>query len=128
MKRLPMLFLVAAALWELLRYDALLTLGGFERARRILVPPARRGRQQDSDCRRVVVAMDTASALYWKPVMCLQNAMVTAKLLRRSGFNAEVVIGCRPEPFFSHAWVELDGRVVNDSPVYREQLPALARL
>jgi hypothetical protein len=54
--------------------------------------------------------------------------MVTARLLRRRGFDAEVVIGCRPEPFFSHAWVELDGRVVNDSPVYREQLPALARL
>lgn len=72
--------------------------------------------------------MDTACALYWKPVLCLQNAIVTAKLLRRRGFAAEVVIGCRPEPFFSHAWVELDGCVVNDSPVYREQLAAVARL
>jgi hypothetical protein len=38
------------------------------------------------------------------------------------------VIGYRPSPFFSHAWVEVDGRIVNDSPVYQERLFVLERL
>ena len=33
---------------------------------------------------------------------------------RRNGIAAQLVIGCRPLPFESHAWVEVDGRVVND--------------
>ena len=128
MKRLSTLLLVTTALWQLLRYDALLAMGGFERVRQCLNRPARGATAREAECRRVVQAMDLASALYWKPVLCLQNAIVTTKLLRRRGFAAEVVIGCRPEPFLSHAWVEVDGSVVNDSPIYRQQLPALARL
>jgi hypothetical protein len=38
------------------------------------------------------------------------------------------VIGYRPSPFFSHAWVEIDGRLVNDLPGYAEQLRVLHKL
>jgi hypothetical protein len=118
----------AEGLWELLRYDILMVIGGFPRVRRALPQPALGRIPGDQDCRLICDAMTWAAALYWKPVLCLQSAIVTARLLRRRGFTAEVVIGCRPEPFFSHAWVEMDGCVVNDSPAYRLQLPALARL
>jgi Transglutaminase-like superfamily len=128
MTRLRKFSLTAQALWGLMRYDALLAIGGFARVRRSLGRPARLVSPPHDECRRIVDAMDWAIAFYWKPVLCLQNAVVTATLLRRRGIPAEVVIGCRPEPFFSHAWVEVEGRVVNDSPVYRQQLPALARL
>jgi Transglutaminase-like superfamily len=127
MRRLHMVLLVGRALWELTRYDALFAVGGFARVRRTLGDPTGSVPSADADCRRIIEAMDWAIALYWKPVLCLQNAIVTARLLRRRGFEAEVVIGCRPEPFFSHAWVEVEGRVVNDSPAYRQQLPCLAR-
>ncbi|MEI9974385.1 MAG: lasso peptide biosynthesis B2 protein [Ignavibacteriota bacterium] len=33
--------------------------------------------------------------------------------MRDRGIPAEVVIGYRPAPFFSHAWVEIGGRVAN---------------
>jgi hypothetical protein len=36
-----------------------------------------------------------------------------------------VAIGYRPAPFFSHAWAELDGRVVYGSPAYRQRLQLL---
>lgn len=39
-----------------------------------------------------------------------------------------MVIGCRPLPFESHAWVELDGRVVNDRQAYRTAFVVLDRL
>jgi len=38
------------------------------------------------------------------------------------------VIGYRAAPFFSHAWVEVAGRVVNDSPIYQMRLQVLERL
>jgi prolyl oligopeptidase len=45
-------------------------------------------------------------------------------LLRRHGFHAELVIGARIVPFKSHAWVEINGLVINDksymSELYRE--------
>lgn len=128
LNRLRSGLLVGATLWELLRYDILLAIGGFPLVRRALSARTSGKIPAGDDCQRVSDAMTWAIALYWKPVLCLQSAIVTTRLLRRRGLAAEVVIGCRPEPFFSHAWVELDGRVVNDSPVYRQQLPPLARL
>jgi hypothetical protein len=41
---------------------------------------------------------------------------------------AEMVIGYRPSPFFSHAWVEVNGSIVNDSPAYQEKLLVLERV
>ena len=69
--------------------------------------------------------MVLASCLYWKPVRCLQRSLCTARLLRIHGVAAQLVIGYRAMPFLSHAWVESDGRVVNDSPVYRQRLRVL---
>jgi hypothetical protein len=48
-------------------------------------------------------------------------------LLRRHGWNAEIVIGAQLLPFQSHAWVEIEGCVVNDKPYLREIFPELAR-
>jgi hypothetical protein len=48
--------------------------------------------------------------------------------MRDRGIPAEVVIGYRAAPFFSHAWVEVAGRVVNDSPIYQMRLQVLERL
>lgn len=128
LRRISLRWLAFEALWELLRHDILLATGGFALVRSALPRPAAGKAPAEEDTRLVCDAVNWAAALYWKPVLCLQGAMVTARMLRRRGFAAEVVIGCRPEPFFSHAWVEMDGRVVNDSPAYRLQLPSLARL
>jgi hypothetical protein len=126
--RLKSRWMAAAALCEFLRYDILVAIGGFPLVRKTMPRSPKAGSRADEPCRLVCEAITRAATLYWKPVLCLQSAMVTARLLRRRGIAAEVVIGCRPEPFFSHAWVEANGRVVNDSPLYQQQLPALARL
>ena len=69
-------------------------------------------------------AVDIACVLYAKNVMCLQRSAATAMLLRQHGFPAELVIGAQILPFRSHAWVELNGQVVNDKSympkIYRE--------
>jgi hypothetical protein len=73
-------------------------------------------------------AVSAVAPFYWKPIRCLQRSIVTARLMRHHGIAAEVVIGYRAAPFFSHAWVEVGGRAVSDSPVYQQRLRVLGRL
>jgi len=60
-------------------------------------------------------AVDNAAVFYYKRVLCLQRSAAGALLLRRAGYPAELVIGCRKIPFQAHAWVEVAGTVVNDN-------------
>jgi len=62
--------------------------------------------------RGITDAVKNTCVFYYAPVLCLQRAFVTTRLLRRAGVPAHLVLGCRRLPFKSHAWVEVDGRVV----------------
>jgi Transglutaminase-like superfamily len=113
-------------LWELVRYDVLFAWRGMRGVR-----PRRRPAAGREDRRReaeICEAVRSVAPFYWKPIRCLQRSMVTARLMRSHGIPAEVVVGYRPTPFFGHAWVEVAGRVANDSPVYQARLQVLERL
>lgn len=69
---------------------------------------------------QVCAAVDMACIWYCKEVLCLQRSAVAASLLKRCSVNAQLVVGARQIPFKAHAWVEVDGRVVNDKPYMRE--------
>lgn len=62
-----------------------------------------------------------------RKILCLQRSAATTILLKRYGYAAEMVIGARTFPFKSHAWVEVDGSVVNDKPFVREIYQVLER-
>jgi Transglutaminase-like superfamily len=113
------------ALWEMFRYDALYRLLGLRGVRRRM--GAQRHGRTTAGTMHVCRAVNCMSSFYWKPLLCLQRSVVTARLLRAYGVQADVVIGYRANPFMSHAWVEVDGRVVNDSPVYQVRLQLLDR-
>jgi hypothetical protein len=72
-------------------------------------------------------AMDYACVLYFKRVLCLQRSSATTLLLRRHGWDAEMVIGAQVVPFKSHAWCEVKGVVVNDKPYMRDIYEVLER-
>jgi hypothetical protein len=76
---------------------------------------------------RICAAVDMACIWYWKEVLCLQRSAVTACLLKRYGVPAQMVIGAQQIPFRAHAWVEVDGRVVNDKPYTPEMYALLDR-
>jgi len=121
--------LVGNAIFELLRYEFCMRCGGFRRIERQMRKPARRAMLRGLVPEKEVMrAMDLALTLYWKRVQCLQRSVAAALLLRKYGFPAKLIIGCRTEPFLSHAWVEVGDRAVNDSPVYRHTLPVLMQL
>ncbi len=81
----------------------------------------------DGRTAEVVWAVDEACVWYIKRVHCLQRSAVALRLLRRQGVRAELVIGYRPVPLESHAWVEVDGHVVNDRPAYQRAFSILER-
>ena len=118
--------LVVRALYEIARYEVVLSLLG---SGRILSQLKRQSVSIQSNSpeleKTICDAVLLATCFYWKPVLCLQRAICTVRLLRRHGIHARLVIGYRPSPFFSHAWVEVDGRVVYGSAAYQKRLMPL---
>jgi len=76
---------------------------------------------------KICDGIDLAAALYFKQALCLQRSAATACLLKKHGFPAELVVGVQPLPFLAHAWVELDGRIVNDKPYISKMYSVLSR-
>ena len=77
--------------------------------------------------KRICAAVDLACAWYWKEVLCLQRSAAGACLLKSHGVRAQLVIGAQQLPFKAHAWVEVDGIVVNDKPSTTEIYSVLDR-
>jgi prolyl oligopeptidase len=117
--------LVIKTVWCLLRTEWLMRTRGLPALHKILKRerPAQIRRKRYSE-EQVCRAVKIACLIYFKPLLCLQRSAVTTIILRRHGLPAELVIGAQVLPFKSHAWVELDGRVVGDnayvSRLYRE--------
>ena len=108
-----MLFL--RALLALATYDVLCTVSTFARIHRMVKawPVAHRFPNGDT-IDRVCKAVNYACVWYPKQVLCLQCAFVTAYLLRKKGVPAQMVLGAQKLPFKAHAWVEVDGRAINE--------------
>ena len=124
--RMRYVLLTSRALWELARYDLLYRLFGFKRMhKKLAAQRPRNGASTQHKGERVVDAVALACCFYFKPVLCMQRSAVATRLLRKAGVDAKFVIGYRSSPFLSHAWVEVNGRVVNDSQAYKERLNIL---
>jgi transglutaminase superfamily protein/coenzyme PQQ synthesis protein D (PqqD) len=100
----------------LLAFDLLLKFRGFQSLiRRVEHWPTAEPRTTNSEtCRHVRSMVDRAQMYYPKKAMCLQHSAVVTCLLRRRGVPAEMVLAAQEFPPKAHAWVEVDGVVVND--------------
>src|SRR5215472_5826817 len=113
----------------LLRFEWVIRFQTFEGLYRIVreepVRPTVRHQIVPSDelCR----AVDIACVFYFKRVLCLQRTSATTVLLRRHGWDAEMVIGAQLLPFKSHAWCEINGMVANDRPYMEDIYTVLER-
>lgn len=121
--------LIVQAFWDLIVFDLLTVAAGFPR----ICARVRAARINDriTDCRtieRVCNAVDIACCFYFKQVYCMHRSFVAVRLLRKVGVHANLVIGSRPVPFIAHAWVEVDGHVVNDTQGYKKRLIELERI
>ena len=123
-----MSFLVFKAYLKLIHFDLYLARGNFaalyDKVRNY--PVGARTTAPDA-VERICQAVDMVCIWYWKEALCLQRSAATACLLRKCGVPAQLVIGAQQMPFKAHAWVEVDGRVVNDKPYTPEMYGVLDR-
>jgi hypothetical protein len=117
-----------AAFATLLLTDLALKACGFPRCSRFLARAVRAAGPADPErVARICHCVDAASRFYFKRTWCLQRSMAATLLLRLAGQPADLVIGVRRLPFLAHAWVEVEGRVVNDDPRVKPTFPEMAR-
>jgi hypothetical protein len=120
--------LVLRAYLALARFDLSLGRANFPKIYETMRKyPRRRTVPLENIIERTCAAVDLACIWYCKEALCLQRSVVTTCLLRKEGVAAELVLGAQQMPFKAHAWVEVDGRVVNDRPYMREIYAVLDR-
>ena len=123
---MPFLFL--KAYWKLILFDLYIARDDFAGLYgRIRNAPVARKVASGDAAGRICTAVDFACIWYWKEALCLQRSAAAACLLKQHGIAAELVIGAQQMPFKAHAWVEVDGRVVNDKPYMAEMYQVLDR-
>jgi hypothetical protein len=114
-------FLILKAYIKLIVFDVYLARGNFEALyKRVRLYPQKKRKPSVNAVERICAAVDMACIWYWKEALCLQRSAATACLLKQHGVHAQMVIGAQQIPFKAHAWVEVDGRVVNDKPYMLE--------
>jgi hypothetical protein len=110
-----MSFLILKAYLSLIRFDLYLARGNFAAVYdKVTNYPVGKTTRAPDAVERICSAVDMACIWYWKEARCLQRSAATSCLLKSHGIFAQMVIGAQQMPFKAHAWVEVDGRVVND--------------
>jgi hypothetical protein len=87
----------------------------------------RAGDEDDAEKAKVLAQSAHAAARRWPGTLCLQRSLLLVWLLRRRGLGGRLRIGVQPadEGLKAHAWVEMAGRAINDSPARCAQFDAL---
>ena len=123
-----MSFLVLRAYLKLIYFDLFLARGNFavlyDKVRNY---PVEKTTPPPDAVKRICSAVDMACIWYWKEALCLQRSAAMSCLLKSHGISAQLVIGAQQMPFKAHAWVEVDGRVVNVKSYVAEMYAVLDR-
>ncbi len=108
-------WLAVRALMLLLSVDFKLKTMGFRKLHSSVKNYPVSARKPNTDTvARMREAVDKACVWYPKQALCLQRSAVLTVLLRREGIEARMALAARRMPLKMHAWVEIDGVVVND--------------
>ena len=120
------MLLVLRAFGMLVTFQIDLARGNFASLyQKVRVFPIHRSSKHDAE--QICAAVDLACIWYPKEVLCLQRSAATACLLRRCGVPAQMVVGASLMPFRAHAWVEVNGVIVNDKTYVPEMYAVLDR-
>ena|SRR5215469_16437066 len=107
--------LVCEALFGLFAYDLVLSTGKFKMIHRLVAGWKTKRRVPGHEFMdQIAHAINLACIWYPKQVPCLQRSSVTTCLMRSYGIAAQMVLGAQKTPFLAHAWVEVDGKAVNE--------------
>jgi hypothetical protein len=124
-----MKWLVLKTLLTLLFVDATMRFGGFKALHRVVLkarvsqPRNLSGYSKEDICH----AVDLACVFYFRQASPLEWSAAATLFLRRHGWEADLVIGAQIFPHDTYAWVEIEGRIVNDRPNLLEVYQVLER-
>jgi hypothetical protein len=108
-------FLVAKSLIALAAFDCVGLGNDFQAMYEIVrLWPIAPGPADPAVIDHVCTSMNYACVWYPKRVLCLQRSTITTCLLRNCGVPARMAIGAQKLPFKAHAWVEVEGRAINE--------------
>jgi hypothetical protein len=110
-----MMLLTLRAYLMLLSFEAILATHDLSRLYHRLRECAVQRACSSFDATQACRALNVACTLYFKEVQCLQRSAALVCLLKELGMPATLVIGAQRLPLHAHAWVEVGGRVINDS-------------
>jgi hypothetical protein len=123
-----MILVYATCWWLLIRFDIILLTRGFGTLYYdVKGYPLRGWMWFRPDTERIVAAFQVACIWYPKHVRCLQRSAALTCLLRSYRIPAHMVIGTQKLPFKAHAWVEVNGQVLNDKEYTPEMYAVLDR-
>lgn len=110
MKFMALKFMFGFAMYDLFRFG-----NSLARLRRFLLGWKTSNHPSQSEIvPQASMAMRHARVWYPKRVRCLQRSAVLACMLRSYGVPAQMVLGSQKTPFKGHAWVEVDGKAINE--------------
>ncbi len=122
------MYLLLCAFWELARVQYFLSSQDLPAIYTYVTGSQNKNRHRSPRPQvEICSAIDAACVWFWKEVSCLHRSAVTARLLKRHGVPAQMVIGAQSLPFKAHAWVEIEGQIVNDKPYIGEMYRELDR-
>lgn len=114
------------AIWQLLRFEFSILRGDFSLLyKQVRDTPQSSAKPLPGLAETICRTIDVVCVWYPKRVLCLQRTAATASLLRQFGLPALMVIGVQTLPFKAHAWVEVDGQVLNDKSYSRDMYTVL---
>jgi len=114
-----------ASLVALYRATLMIKFGGFRRIASIEKWPARMvsgAVDVDETVQAAMAGLNRVFACDVSGNRCLTYSLALTLLLRQRMPDVNLVVGVRTRPFFSHAWVEVAGTVVNDAADLRKNL------
>ena len=92
-------WIVLGAIYELFRYEVIVSSRGVGRVFSQLKRQSVNTKPTSPALEEMICdAFHLATCFYWKPVLCLQRAVCTVRLLRRYGIAARLVITRRVFP------------------------------
>jgi len=74
------------------------------------------------------LAIESTNIFFFKKNLCLQNAFALALVLLRRNYSFVLKVGVQAIPFFSHAWVEHNGKIVRDDVELSKRLAPIFQI
>ncbi len=125
-------FSILKALLTLIRVNRIIKKDGMQGLFALITKTKNtRGKVKPSEqnLENIIAATDTATKLYPKKTYCLGWAATFVIEARKCGIDCRLLIGIQTNPFYAHAWAELEDKtVIHDDPQVAQVLSIIATL